>query len=202
MTALITVEELEAFMGRDFTETEESQAEVIIDLVSSVIETETGCSFVLKQDDMIRVQADGYGIIELGSPPVHDVVELVDIKTGEELTGWTWDGFVAVVGLDPEKSVLLTYSHGYDSVPGDIKAVAMGACSRVMYNPSGLRQETVGAISVTYPGIGGEAGTINFSNLEKKVLGKYGNQTYSMRMRATDYRSAGLPVLTISNSIN
>lgn len=199
--ALITLEDLEAFMGRDFEVSEEPQAEAIIEAVSSVIEAETGCSFTLHQDDMIRVQADGYGIIELGSPPVHDVVELVDIVTGDELSGWRWDGMVAVVGLNPEQAVLLTYTHGFESVPGDIRAVALGACSRVMYNPSGLRQETVGAISVTYPGIGGEAGTINFSSLERKILAKYGQQMYSMRMRASDYRSYHLPVLTIDNNI-
>lgn len=200
--ALITVEELEAFMGREFEASEEIQAEVIIEAVSSVIEAETGCSFTLQQDDMIRTQADGHGIIELGSPPVHDVVELVDIPTGDEISGWTWDGMVAVVGLNAEQAVLLTYSHGYESVPGDIKAVCLGACSRVMYNPSGLRQETVGAISVTYPGIGGEAGTINFSTLERKILSKYGNQMYSMRTMISDYRSRRLPVLTITNNID
>lgn len=200
--ALVTLEELEAFMGRDFTEAEEAQAEAIIEAVSSVIEGETGCSFTLQQDDMIRVQADGYGIIDLLSAPVHDVLELVDIRTGDEVNNWYWDGMLAVVGLDPEQSVLLTYTHGYETTPGDIKAVAMGMSSRIMYNPSGLRQETVGAISVTYPGIGGEAGTINFSNLERKILNKYGSNTYSMRMRATDYRSAGLPVLTLTNQID
>lgn len=199
--ALITLEELEAFMGREFTVSEEAQAEAIIDAVSAVIEGETGCSFTLKTDDMIRVQADGYGIIDLLSAPVHDVVELVDIKTGEEINNWTWDGMQAVVGLNPEQAVLLTYTYGYESVPGDIKSVAKGMASRIMYNPSGLRQETVGAISVTYPGIGGEAGTINFSNLEKKILANYSSRVYSMRMRISDYRSAGLPVLTITNNI-
>jgi hypothetical protein len=70
-----------------------------------------------------------------------------------------------------------------------------------MYNPSGLRQETVGAISVTYPGIGGEAGTINFSNLEKRVLDKYSKTEKSMRMAVQRRRLNSLPVLTIDNDI-
>ena len=199
--ALITVTELESFMGTDLTTAEETQAAAIIDAVTSVIEGETGCSFTALTDDQIRVQADGYGIIELVSPPVTDVTEIIDITDGTELTDWRWDGMNAVVGLNPEQSVLLTYDHGYSSTPGDIKAVALGVCSRIMYNPSGLRQETVGAISVTYPGIGGEAGSINFSALERKIIARYSSEVYSMRMRINDYRSADLPVLTLTNSI-
>lgn len=70
-----------------------------------------------------------------------------------------------------------------------------------MYNPSGLRQETVGAISVTYPGIGGEAGTINFSTLERRILSNYAYQARSMRLMVAERRMSGMPVLTIDNDI-
>src|ERR1044071_10230990 len=107
----------------------------------------------------------------------------------------TWDGLSAIYGLQPNQVVDIVYSHGYSTVPGDIKAVAYGVCSRIMYNPSGLRQETVGAISVTWPGVGGEAGTINFSGLEKKVLAKYSRMAKSMRMATQRRRYDSLPIL-------
>lgn len=199
--ALITVEELEAFMGRTFTATEEAQAEVLIQMASDVIESETGVTFSLVEDQEVRMQADGYGIIELNSKPIQEVTIYV-IDSTDEVTYATWDGLAAVYGLQPNEVVDIVYTHGYATVPGDIKAVCYGVCSRMMYNPSGLRQETVGAISVTYPGIGGEAGTLNFSTLEKKVLDKYAATERSMRMAVERRKLDSLPILSYWNNIN
>lgn len=199
--ALITAAELAAFMGRTFTDAEQDQAEAIIDAVSAVIESETGVSFTLVEDDEIRIQADGYGMIELSSKPI-TALTIYDLDDTEELSYGAWDGLITVYGLQPNQVVDIIYSHGYSSVPGDIKAVCYGVCSRIVYNPSGLRQETVGAISVTYPGIGGEAGTINFSTLESKVLGKYSTKAKSMRLAGERRRYASLPELTTWNDIN
>lgn len=199
--ALITVEELEAFMGRTFTATEEAQAEVLIQMASDVIESETGVTFSLVEDQEVRMQADGYGIIELNSKPIQEVTIYI-IDSTDEVTYATWDGLAAVYGLQPNEVVDIVYTHGYATVPGDIKAVCYGVCSRMMYNPSGLRQETVGAISVTYPGIGGEAGTLNFSTLEKKVLDKYAATERSMRMAVERRKLDSLPILSYWNNIN
>lgn len=198
---LITVEELEAFMGRTFTDAEEAQAEALIESVSAVVESETGVSFSVTQDEEIRIQADGYGIIEFSARPISSV-SVYDVDGTDPLTYPVWDGLGAVYGLMPNQVVDVVYTHGYQIVPGDIKAVCYGVCSRVIYNPAGLRQETVGAISVTYPGIGGEAGTINFSRLEQKVLDKYKRMARSMRMSVQRRRYDSLPNLTTSNNIN
>lgn len=201
MMALITVEELEAFMGRTFTTAEEAQAGVLIDIVSDVIESETGVTFSLVEDQEVRMQADGYGIIELNAKPIQEVT-IYEIDSADEVSYATWDGLAAVYGLQPNEVVDIVYTHGYTTVPGDIKAVCYGVCSRIMYNPSGLRQETVGAISVTYPGIGGEAGTINFSTLERKVLEKYAATARSMRMAIQRRKLDSLPILSYWNQIN
>ncbi len=199
--ALITVEELEAFMGRTFDSAEEAQAAAPIDAISDIIEAETGVSFSSVTDEEIRTQADGYGIIEFNAKPI-SAVTVYELDTTTEIEYAAWDHLSAVYGLQPNQVVDVIYSHGYATVPGDIKAVAYGVCSRIMFNPSGLRQETVGAISVTYPGIGGEAGTINFSRLEQKILDKYKRTAKSMRMSVQRRRLDSLPVLTIDNDIN
>lgn len=198
--ALITVEQLEAYMGRTFDDTELTQSEALIETASAMIESVTGVTFSLVQDEEVRMQADGYGVIELNAKPVI-AVAVYDIDGTVELDYAAWDGLAGVYGLQPNQVVDIVYSHGYEQVPGDIQAVAKSVCSRVMYNPSGLRQETVGAISVTYPGISGEAGTINFSTLEKKVLTKYARTMQSMRMSLQRRRIGSLPILTIDNDI-
>lgn len=199
--ALITTSELAAFMGRTFTDSEEDQAQLFIDMVSAVIEGETGVSFELVEDEEIRIQADGFGMIELSAKPIL-AVAVYDIDETEPLTYGSWDGLATVYGLQPNQVVDIIYTHGYTSIPGNIKAVMYGVCSRMMYNPGGLRQETVGAISVTYPGIGGEAGTINFSTLEKRVLEKYKDTMKSMRLAGERRRQCALPELTTWNDIS
>lgn len=198
---LITVEDLEAFMGREFTEPEEAQAEAIITVVTAVIESETGVSFTLVEDEEIRAQADGYGMIELNAKPISSVA-VYDLDSDDELAEPVWDGLSTIYGLQPNQVVDIVYSHGYAQVPGDIKAVAYGMSSRIIYNPSGLRQETVGSISVTYPGVGGEAGTVNMSKLERNVLDKYSAQAKSMRLAGQRLRIGTLPILTIDNDID
>ncbi|MET0463746.1 MAG: hypothetical protein ABW007_11355, partial [Chitinophagaceae bacterium] len=120
----------------------------------------------------------------------------------DELAEPVWDGLSTIYGLQPNQVVDIVYSHGYAQVPGDIKAVAYGMSSRIIYNPSGLRQETVGSISVTYPGVGGEAGTVNMSKLERNVLDKYSAQAKSMRLAGQRLRIGTLPILTIDNDID
>jgi hypothetical protein len=199
--AIITVEELAAFMGKTFTASESEQAQAIIDVVEGAIESETGASFTPVLDDVVRVQADGHGIVELKSKPVTDVSSVLNMD-GEEIQYWEFDGLATIYNLFPQQVVDITYSHGFNQIPRDIRGVALGVASRVLYNPAGLRQETVGAISVTYPGIGGEAGTINFSSYERGVLRKYGDDAASMRLATTKRRVAGMPILTLNNHIN
>lgn len=198
--ALIAVEELEAFMGRTFTEQEEGFAEAQIEAISAAIESITGVTFELVENEEVRAQADGYGFIELNARPISDVT-VYPIDSDEEYDGAAWDGLQGIYGLYPNEVVDIVYSHGYSAVPNDIKTVAKGAASRILYNPSGLRQETVGAISVTYPGVQGEAGTINFSRLERKILSKYSAMAKSWRMSLQRQRVATLPILTVDNNI-
>ena len=199
--AIITTEELAAFMGRTFTTSETAHAQAVINVVEGAIESETGISFTPVMDDAIRIQADGHGIIELRSRPVTSVASIVDMD-GIEIDYVEFDGLSTLYNLYPNQVVDIVYSHGFATAPKDIKGVALGSASRVMYNPSGLRQETVGAISVTYPGIGGEAGTINFSLLEKGILSKYSDNAASMRLATVNRRVAGMPILTIANDIS
>lgn len=200
--SLVSVEEVEAFMGREFTTPEAAQAQAVIDMVEAIVGSEVaGVSFTLVEDDIIDIQADGHGIIELSSRPVHEVSSILDIN-GDEVRYWDFDGLTTIYNLFPLQVVQLTYTHGYETLPADIRAVIIGASSRFMNNPSGLRQETVGAISVTYPGIQGESGTIMFSSMERNILAKYASQSRSLRLKTMRRRTAGMPILTLTNDID
>lgn len=48
------------------------------------------------------------------------------------------------------KEATVTYTHGYAIVPGIARAVTLAAASRILTNPSDLRQQTVGGLNVTF----------------------------------------------------
>lgn len=199
---IITVQDLETFMGTTFDTAQTAQADMLCTLVTAAITSETGVTFGAVDDDMITAQADGHGIIELLEKPIRAVTAVKKWDETDEDTLWKWDGMAGIYNLAPRTTYNITYSYGTNTIPGDVEIVALGMASRVMYNPSGLRQETVGAISITYPGIGGEAGTINMSNLEEKMLSKYKPLGWSYRNGINALREQNLPVLTTWNNIN
>ncbi|MFJ9549080.1 hypothetical protein [Streptomyces erythrochromogenes] len=51
---------------------------------------------------------------------------------------------------NPYGSAVVTYSHGYATVPADVRAIVLTLAGRVLTNPSDLRQESAGSVSVTY----------------------------------------------------
>lgn len=198
----ISVAELEAFMGKTFDLTEETQAESIISMVSSFIKNRVkNVSFSLVEDDVITTQADGHGIVELYSRPIQYITSVVDIN-GDSIEDYDFDGLRAIYNLFPLQVVTITFTHGYSTTPDDIKDVTKAAAARIMYNPAGHRQETVGAISLTYPGMGGEAGSVTFSSEERRILESYSSGDASLRLGVLHRKTSGMPVLTISNNIS
>lgn len=199
--SLITVEQLEQFMGVTFDDTQRSQAQMQCILAEAAISSITGVTFYPVDDDLISAQSDGHGIIELVEKPIRNVSSVMRWDSEDEDDCWSWDGMAGVYNLSPRTTYSITYSYGRLETPTDVTIVALGMCSRVMNNPAGLRQETVGAISVTYPGIGGEAGTINISNLEERILEKYTTTEWSYRNGISKLRERNLPILTTYNNI-
>ncbi|URN11366.1 hypothetical protein LUW77_03490 [Streptomyces radiopugnans] len=78
----------------------------------------------------------------------------------------------------------MTYTHGWDPVPGDIAAIVMQAANRALVNPSQIRSESVGSESTTYliPA-SGEALGVLLSNTEKRVLDRYRRTSGTVRIR-------------------
>ena len=107
------------------------------------------------------------------------------LNTGDELVVSV--SFLASYGsLDVAASpVTVTYTHGWDEVPGDIAAIVLQAANRVIVNPSGIRSETVGGESVTYliPAAGEYLGVL-LSRTEEKVLDRYRRTAGTVNLRS------------------
>jgi hypothetical protein len=199
LPSLATVADLAAILGRPFAPEQEMQAQALLDQASSVVRA------YLRQDITLATTTDTFtmrradpvlhscgGTVTLPQRPIVDITSvLVD---GVETADWWQDGNDLLVGawswdLPPAAHrappVAVTYTHGWDPVPGDIMAIVMQAANRAMVNPSQVRSETVGGESVTYliPTTGEALGVL-LSRTEQKVLDRYRRPAGTVQVRS------------------
>jgi hypothetical protein len=199
LPSLATVADLATLLGRTFTPEQEQQAQALLDQASSVVRAymrqditraTTTDTFTLRRADPLLHRCGG--VVTLPQRPVVDITE---VKVDDTVTAdwwqdgndilvrpWAWDRPPAA---HRPPRVTVTYTHGWDPIPGDIQAITMQAANRVLVNPSQLRAETVGGESVTYlvPN-GGEALGVLLSELEKRVLNRYRRTSGTIRLRS------------------
>jgi hypothetical protein len=82
---------------------------------------------------------------------------------------WSADGYLRRVnGLWPSdlRSITVTYTHGYATIPSIIVSITARLAARLLDTPSSVRQESIGAYSVTY-------NQVNFQADELILLDQY-----------------------------
>lgn len=165
MADLITQAELEDYLG---TTLDNDRAALATRLASGAVRGYTRQLLDEVEGDIILIDGDGSDIILLPELPVLDITN-VDETTGttspttetlDEFEHFEWNrrGLLERIGRPWPKrrrSVEVTYSHGYATLPDDIVAVALASAARVIENPSGVRQESIGRYSYTFAGEGG-----------------------------------------------
>lgn len=198
LPSLVTVADFAATLGRTFTDEQRQQAQALLDQASGVVRA------YVRQDitratttDTIRMRRADHalhrcgGSVLLPQRPVEDV-ETVKID-GTVTEDWWLDGSMLLLRTGPwarpagahqPPLVAVTYTHGWDPVPGDIAAIVMQAANRVMVNPSQIRSETVGGESTTYllPATGEALGVL-LARAEMKVLDRYRRTAGTVRVR-------------------
>jgi hypothetical protein len=199
LPSLATVADLAALLGRTFTPEQEQQAQALLDQASSVVRAyvrqditraTTTDTFTMRRTDQYLHRCAG--AVTLPQRPIVDIATvLVDgvattdwWQDGSDLLlrSWTWDRPPAA---HRAPQVQVTYTHGWDPVPGDIQAIVMQAANRVLVNPSQIRSETVGGESVTYliPATGEALGVL-LSRTEQKVLDRYRRTAATINLRS------------------
>lgn len=199
LPSLATVADLAALLGRTFTTEQEAQAQALLDQASSIVrayvrqditQATTTDTFTMRRADPLLHRCGG--VVTLPQRPVVDV-DTVSVN-GTAVTDWWQEGSDLLVrawawGQPPAAhrapQVTVTYTHGWDPVPGDIQAIVMQAANRVMVNPGQIRSETVGGESVTYliPATGEALGVL-LSRTEQKVLDRYRRTSGSVQVRS------------------
>lgn len=203
MAALASPADVEARLGRPFTPVEEARIDALLEDASAIIRAYTGQSFERVDDDVVVLRAVG-GRLTLPQRPVIEVTRVEAVGGGEglpdfALTDWTFDGIdtirlgdgAVIINL-PEAwwdedgypgTYRVTYSHGWEQVPGDVLAVVCAMATRALANPNNLRSETVGSYSVTYavPATGDQLG-LNLTRYERSTLDRYRNKAATVKV--------------------
>ena len=79
------------------------------------------------------------------------------------VNGWgDWGG--------PGAQVEITYTHGFATIPNDIKGVCLALAARSLQSPDGVNSESVGTYSVSYSRSGG---AVSLLTEERELLNRY-----------------------------
>jgi len=191
MADLITIDDLENALGREPTEYEEAEWQRYITLVSSYINESVDVSFT-ETTETVRLKADGFGQIKLKGP-VTDIVSVKNFRTGNEDPWVDFDGIDTLFYLEPHQVVDVTYTHGYSTVPADIKDVCVNLVLNLLgeNTPTNIIKYRVGDVEEQYS-------TSRVANLiddyVNGVLDRYRQEWYSIPLAYNsfpDYQSRG-----------
>lgn len=172
---MITIQELEEAIGQTLSGADLAQANYYIKLVTRYIKSYTGRVFDVQTSTEL-FKADYYGRVALEAPPVHQV-DSVKYHHGGEVWDWQFDGLEEVYGLKPRSVVQVTYTHGFESPPEDLKGVCTEAAKRLFLSPEGqdvgpLKRFAVGDISEEYNIPPADLAGL-FNDLDKIILDEY-----------------------------
>lgn len=188
--AVTTITAIEEALGRELSLAEAGRATYYINAISAFIASYCDrISFQEIEDDTLRLQADYYGIVELGGGPISLVTSVTDVD-GTEASGWAFDGTAMITGLLPFQTVDITYTHGSDVIPEDLVAMAteavIGCISLQVSGP--LKTRTVGDVTYAFQ----EGPSVSIT-LEASVLDRYHTSEWTFRTGPSTAREIDYP---------
>lgn len=168
--AFATPAELNIFTGRSI---DEDQATMMLAQASAAIRSH--CGWHIAPEEEAEWSLDGSGSVLLFLPSLYVVSVESVTDDDEELTEeddyqWSGAGFMRRVGAywtSALRGVVVELTHGYDTVPDEIKSVCLQAAARAVASPAGVKSEQTGGLSVTYAIPGG------LTNYEEAVLERH-----------------------------
>lgn len=199
---LASVDDLAAWLRRPLIGSDATSAELMLEVVSELARNEARQTFDLVTDDEVRLTG-GRRTLLLPERPVVSVSSVAGLYYATTADPFYYDipDAAALYGplapglwvLDAQGQLLLpqgsiwppvvqvTYTHGYATVPNDVRAVVLSAVARRWINPLGASRTSEGGITVQFPDArsGPTAGTIGGIMLnadERRILSKYRRQ--------------------------
>lgn len=158
--AFATSMDLEERLGVEFTAAEHLRARGLLLKASNLIRAATGQHISLVEGDVYTTRGYAGSRLTLPERPILDITEVLVGDTtidasgyyfqGDELIRWGASGWPQL-GFGSSTDVLaVTYTHGYEEIPGDVVAVCLEMVVRVWANPGAVVSETVGNVQTTF----------------------------------------------------
>lgn len=178
---LATVQDLETRLGSQVPDAQQAAA-TLADL-SALVRAYTGQHLTAVTDDAVTLDGEGSAVLLLPEVPVTAVSSVTVDGETLDADGYTWsvNGVLRRIGgvwAAKHRSVAVTYSHGYDTVPDDVVAVLMSAAKRRQTGPGdGVTREQIGSYAVSYGDTDAGSRTTGAGGVllvsEQQVLNRY-----------------------------
>lgn len=173
MAAFATHSDLATRLGETLTEDEQTRATALLTLASDVIR-QAARQTIDQATSTITVRAVGRVLL-----PQRPVVSIDSVLVDGSSVGWTLDGDY-LEGPWVGKTVEITYTHGFGTVPDAIKAVCVEVVTRVWVNPGKASQEAYGSERVSHGGTSGLVLTAEERKLVRETV-RRGSQAVDIR---------------------
>lgn len=163
--AFASAADLAAYLQRSgFTAAQTATAELLLDLATSALQAATGQRVELVTDAVLLIDAPTGAVLTIPERPAL-APSLVRVE-GEAVTDYTvsvpssplrpttlyrssgWLAYDDTTGAP--LPVEVTVTHGYATIPTELKRLCLQAAARAFRNPEGLRSETIGSEAYVY----------------------------------------------------
>lgn len=194
-----TVEDLETYLGVEAGSLNAEQAQLMLDIATSAISDECGQTIALEEDDSIQLRGSWGRELWLPQRPIVAITSIAIDGIGIDSALYKFDvegrvtwyrGSWASIGNLAELDVAgsywggdeilidVTYSHGYDPIPDNVRGVCLDMARRAVRTPDAgaIIQESIGSYSVAYSR--DAASTITPG--EKRRLRRYKRRIYNV----------------------
>lgn len=146
-----TADQLRRFL--DLEQIDEARAELLLESATGLIRSAArGQRISLVQGEVTRLRA--HLTVVLPHYPVVDVTAL-QVDGVDDLAGWEWSpsGILRAATIPRSGAfVTVTYDHGHDPVPGDVRSLCLQVAARGFDNPEGVDAERLGSYSTSGSG--------------------------------------------------
>lgn len=179
--AFADTDELALFLAGGLDAGLEAQGQLLLDIATSAIQSYTGQHIELVTDEELTLDAP-YG--EAVFLPELPVTEISDVTLdGTALTTDDYDFISTGVlyrnnarwwtsSLSGRQKIVVTYTHGYEEIPADIKGVCLSLAARMMEGKNSYSVDSEGnpetASTIARAGIIGD-----FTDEERAVMDRY-----------------------------
>lgn len=193
--AFATEAELEAYTGASI---DTSRATILLDVATAAIKAYTNQTLSRVTNDTVILPGNHTNTLEL---PERPVISIGAVSIGDTAltvdSDFVWDGRsgllrgTAVSGVlvindgplvsgtgdwgGPGAQVSVTYTHGFATIPDDIKGVCLALAARSLQSPDGVNSETIGSYSVSYSRTGG---AVSLLDEERRLLDRYRRRVF------------------------